>query len=186
MESHPCSGTLFAIKKIMKLPKPFLKNSDILNVIIETPKGCGNKYSYDARTGLFKLSKVLPEGLVFPLHFGFVPGTKGDDGDPLDVMVLMDEMSFPGNLIECKPLGIIEAEQTENDEKATRNDRIVATAVESRRYSELKSIKQIDKYMLDEITKFFITYNAMSGKKFTLLSYRGPSHAINVIKKQLK
>ena len=169
----------------MKLPKTFLKHSDILNVIIETPRGCGNKYSYDSDTGLFKLSKVLPQGLVFPLHFGFLPGTKGDDGDPLNVIILMDEMTFPGNVVECKELGIIEAKQTDKNGKTMRNDRILATAVESKRYSELKSVKQVDKYLLDEITKFFITYNAMRGKKFTPIAYRGPSRAINLVKKQL-
>ncbi|MGI8582876.1 MAG: inorganic diphosphatase [Chitinophagaceae bacterium] len=86
----------------MTLPKTFVADTKYINVIIETPKGSRNKYTFDPETELFKLTKILPEGLNFPLHFGFIPGTKGEDGDPLDVLVLMDEPSYPGNLIECK------------------------------------------------------------------------------------
>jgi inorganic pyrophosphatase len=157
----------------MKLPSSFVDDTKHINVVIETPKGSGNKYSLDPETELFKLSKILPEGLVFPLHFGFIPRTQGEDGDPLDVLVLMDEPSYPGNLIECKVLGIIEAEQTERTGDKMRNDRIVAAALESSRYAQIKSLKQVDKYLIEEITKFFITYNAMSDKKFAPLGYRG-------------
>ena len=170
----------------MKLPPSFINNTNDINVVIETPKGSGNKYSLDPKTGLFKLSKILPEGLVFPLHFGFIPRTKGEDGDPLDALVLMDEPSYPGNLIECKVLGIIEAEQTERTGDKMRNDRIVAAALESSRYAQIKSLKQVDKYLVEEITKFFITYNAMSDKKFAPLGYRGRRKAVALIKSHIK
>ena len=169
----------------MRLPDPLLPGSDILNVIIETPKNCGNKYSYEKKSGLFKLSKVLPQGLVFPAHFGFAPHTKAEDGDPLDIIILMDEISFPGVLIECRPIGVIEAEQTEKNGTKVRNDRIIAVACESQRYSAIKSLKHLDKSILEEITKFFITYNAMTGKKFSPLSFGGRSKAIKLVKKQI-
>jgi inorganic pyrophosphatase len=169
----------------MKLPSAFVKSSNNINVIIETPKGCGNKYTFDKKRELFKLSKVLPDGMVFPAHFGFIPRTKGEDGDPLDVLVLMDEMSYPGNLIECKVMGIIEAEQTEKTGETFRNDRIIAAATLAQRYLQTTSLKSLDKYLIDEITKFFITYNAMSNKKFVPLAYRGPSAATRLIKKQM-
>ena len=168
----------------MKLPPAFINKTNNINVIIETPKGGANKYSYDEKTGLFKLQKILGEGLVFPHHFGFIPQTKGDDGDPLDVLVLMDEPTYPGNLIECKALGVIEAEQTEKDGKKIRNDRILCTALESRRFSTIFSIEQLDKFLIEEITKFLITYNAMDNKKFDPISFEGPSKAIKLIQKQ--
>lgn len=168
----------------MRLPNAFTDNNKTLNVIIETPKGCGNKYAYEKKSGLFKLSKVLPQGLVFPAHFGFIPRTKGDDDDPLDAIVLMDEISFPGTLIECRPLGAIKAEQTEKNGEIARNDRIITVACESHRYSSLKSLKQLDKKIIEEITKFFITYNAMDNKKFSPLAFYGRSKALRLIQKQ--
>ncbi|HEX8201166.1 MAG TPA: inorganic diphosphatase, partial [Isosphaeraceae bacterium] len=83
-----------------------------LNVIIETPKGSRNKFDFDEELGLFKLGGVLPAGAVFPYDFGFVPATRGGDGDPLDVLVLMDEPAFVGCLVPARLIGVIEAEQT--------------------------------------------------------------------------
>ena len=168
----------------MKLPSAFIKKSDNINVIIESPKGTGNKYTFDPETQLFKLSKILPEGMVFPLHFGFIPCTRGEDGDPLDVLLLMDEPSYPGNLIESSVIGIIEAEQTERDGRQMRNDRIIAAAIESQRYREMK-LKNLDKYLLDEISNFFINYNAMSNKKFRPLKNSGHKKAVQLIKKSI-
>jgi inorganic pyrophosphatase len=170
----------------MNLPDTFVPDSKHINVIIETPKGCGNKYTYDPETQLFKLTKILPQGLMFPLHFGFIPGTKGEDGDPLDILVLMDEPAYPGNLIECKVLGVIEAMQTENDGRTMRNDRLIAAAVESHRYKELDDINDLDKYLLEEIINFFINYNEMSNKKFKPIGNKAKSTAIGLIKKQMK
>jgi Inorganic pyrophosphatase len=167
----------------MKLPETFVPDSKNINVIIETPKGSGNKYTYDPQTQLFKLSKILPEGLMFPLHFGFIPRTKGGDGDPLDVLVLMDEPSYPGNLIECRVLGVIEAEQTEKNGETMRNDRLIAAAVESHRYREFNTVKDLDKYLMKELINFFVTYNKMSKKKFKVLETNGPNTAIRLIKK---
>jgi inorganic pyrophosphatase len=178
-------GIKFANAGNMKLPDAFVNKTEIANIVIETPKGSGNKYAFDPKTELFKLSKILPEGMVFPLHFGFIPCTKAEDGDPMDALVLMDEPSYPGNLIECRVIGIIEAEQTEKTGRKTRNDRIVTIAVESQRYSNISSLKKLDKYLLDEITKFFITYNAMSEKKFTPLAFKGPRKAVKLIKNHI-
>src|SRR5438552_11869772 len=101
--------------------------SGALNVIIETAKGSRNKLKYDAERGLFQLSKVLPRGAVFPFDFGFIPSTKGDDGDPLDVLVLMDEPAFCGCLVPARLIGAIQARQKKkNKRQATRNDRLIA------------------------------------------------------------
>src|SRR5690242_7742786 len=116
-------------------PRPFAHlgaadpQSGDFNVIIETPKGNRNKFKYDEELDLFMLSGVLPAGAVFPFDFGFIPGTRGGDGDPLDVLVLMDEPSFTGCLVRARLIGVIEAEQTE-DGKTARNDRLIAVAAE--------------------------------------------------------
>src|SRR5919204_1150371 len=84
-----------------------------LNVVIETPQGSRIKFKYDEPTGMFKVGDFMPEGMNFPFDFGFVPGTRGEDGDPLDVLVLMDEPAFAGCLVPSNLIGVIEAEQAQ-------------------------------------------------------------------------
>lgn len=93
-----------------------------LNAIIDTPRGCRNKYKLDEQHGVWRLSKVLPQGMAFPCDFGFIPSTQGEDGDPLDVLVLLDEPAFVGAVIPARLIGILEAEQTEKG-KTIRNGR---------------------------------------------------------------
>lgn len=109
----------------------FGPKSGELNTIIETPKGSRNKFDYDEEQGVFKLGGVLPVGASFPFDFGFVPSTLGEDGDPRDVPVLMDEPAFAGCLVPSRLLGVIEAEQTERDSHTERNDRFIAVASKS-------------------------------------------------------
>jgi inorganic pyrophosphatase len=99
-------------------------------VIIDTPKGCRNKYAFDLKHKAYVLKAMLPRGAVFPFDFGSIPGTEAQDGDPLDALVLMDEPAFTGCLIEARLIGVIEAKQTE-DGKTERNDRLIAVAAES-------------------------------------------------------
>src|ERR1700683_1233696 len=98
--------------------------------IIETPKNRRNKFDYDPESNLFKLGGLLPEGMMFPFDFGFIPSTLGQDGDPLDVMVLMDEPAHVGCLLDVRIVGVIEADQSEGGIKET-NDRLLAAAVYS-------------------------------------------------------
>src|SRR3712207_70105 len=134
MASHP--GTTMPGLQHLDAIDP---RSGTLNVIIETPKGSRNKFKYDEERGLFLLDGVLPLGAVFPFDFGFVPSTLGDDGDPLDVLVLMDEPAFAGCLVPARLIGVIEAEQTEKG-KTTRNDRLITVAENSRNHRELRSL----------------------------------------------
>src|ERR1700749_4837400 len=99
----------------MILPGPFTADEKKVNVIVETPAGNRHKFDYDPETQLFKLKKTLPGGTAFPLEMGFIPGTQGQDGDPLDVLVITEEPCFTGCLIECRILGIIEAVQKEKN-----------------------------------------------------------------------
>jgi inorganic pyrophosphatase len=170
-----------AMNPISKLP-PFDRESGDLNVIIDTPKGSRNKFAWDEKRQLFELSGMLPSGAVFPYDFGFIPNTRGGDGDPLDVLVLMDEPAFPGCLVQSRLLGVIEAEQTEKGE-TDRNDRLIAVASKSRTNSDLKSIKDLNPKLLEEIEHFFISYNEVKGKKFKPLGRFGPERARTLVKK---
>src|SRR5436190_20703711 len=110
-----------------------------IDIIIETPKGSAEKYDYDPDLHLFKLKKILPEGMVFPYDFGFIPGTKGEDGDPLDIIVISEFHSFPGCIIKGKIIGGIKAEQSEKkrSDKMIRNDRFIAVPKVSKMFGEL-------------------------------------------------
>jgi inorganic pyrophosphatase len=127
--------------------------SSELNVIIETPKGSRNKFKYDQEMGLYKLDRVLPLGAVFPFDFGFIPGTLGGDGDPLDVLLLMDDPVFPGCLVPARVIGVMEAEQTEKGETA-RNDRLIAVACESPNHREINSLEQLGPSLMGKSNTF--------------------------------
>src|SRR5216110_2920921 len=103
------------------------KKKDLVQVVIETPRGSRNKYAFDPDQRVFRMKKVLPEGMVFPHDFGFIPSTKAQDGDPLDVLLFMDQSAFPGCVVEARLVGVIEGEQSEDGEKK-RNDRLLAVA----------------------------------------------------------
>jgi len=157
-----------------------------LRVIIETPQGSRNKFSYDEKLGLFKLGGVLPAGAVFPFDFGFVPSTTGGDGDPLDVLVLMDEPAFAGCLVETRLLGVIEAEQTEEDGETMRNDRLIAIAANARNHKEVRSLGQLGANLVDEIEHFFVSYNEMKGKRFAPLGRHGAQRAERLIEEGVR
>lgn len=152
-----------------------------LHVIIETPKGSRNKFSYDEGHGLFKLGGVLPAGAVFPFDFGFIPSTIGGDGDPLDVLLLMDEPAFPGCLVPSRLVAVIEAEQTERDGERTRNDRLIAVAADSRAHKDVRTLADLNSTMLDEIEHFFVSYNEIKGKTFVPLGRFGPVKAARLV-----
>lgn len=152
------------------------KNRSI-NVVIETPKGSHNKYKWDDALGAYRLAKVLPAGMTFPYDFGFIPRTRAEDGDALDVLVLMDSPAFPGCVIPCRLIGLIEARQTERDGSRERNDRLVAVADRSTLYENVNELSSLNTNLLSEIAEFFRNYNQQSGKKFQILGRKGPEAA---------
>lgn len=144
----------------------FDEKSKSLHAIIETPKLSANKYDYDPDLACFKLAKTLPEGMSFPFDFGFIPSTLGDDGDPLDVLVLMDFPGVPGCLVKVRLLGAIKAKQKDRGEDWTRNDRLIAVAERSRMLSDIEVLNDLRPHLCDEITAFFVEYNKLDGKQF--------------------
>ena len=108
---------------------------------------------------------MLPPGAVFPFDFGFVPSTRAEDGDLLDVLVLMDAPVFPGCVVLARPIGVIEAEQTE-DEETERNDRLLAVAVDSAMRRSIKTLNDLSPDLIGHIEHFFVSYNEAKGKRF--------------------
>lgn len=160
-------------------------DSGLLNVIVDTPKGSRNKYKYDEKDGLWRLSKVLPLGASFPFDFGFIPSTRGGDGDPLDVLVLSDEPAFPGCIMPARLIGILEAEQTQEG-KTIRNDRLIAVLETPSNPPAFRALEELSPQRLAEIEHFFISYNEMEGRQFKPLGRHGPERAQKVMEAALR
>ena len=156
-----------------------------LLAVIEAPRGSANKLKFDPAAGVFVLHKVLPPGSVFPFDFGFVPGTLGNDGDPLDILVLMDEPATPGAVVPCRLLGVIEATQraaaATRSRRGLRNDRLVAVADQAHRHASCRSLRDVGERVLDEIEAFFVFYNARFDKRFTPLRRAGVAAARQLV-----
>jgi inorganic pyrophosphatase len=161
------------------------KDSEIVRVVIETPKGSRNKYAFDSKQRVFELKKVLPAGMAFPYDFGFLPRTLAEDGDPLDVLVLMDEPAFPSCVLKCRLIGIIEGEQG-TKKKMIRNDRIVAVEKENHSFADIKVIGDLGNEFLRELEQFFVNYHELSGEQFKVINVRGPKEARKQIKEGLR
>ncbi len=153
----------------------------LVHVIIDTPQGSRNKYKYDEELRCFKVSRVLPIGMCFPHDFGSIPCTAGADGDPLDVLVLVEAPSFAGCLMKVHLIGVIEAEQTEK-RRTLRNDRLIAVAETPVNKPVIEHLDEVPKVFLDELEQFFINYNRIHGREFKPSGRRGPQAAGRLLK----
>jgi inorganic pyrophosphatase len=160
-------------------------HKQMLRVIIETPKGSRNKFAFDPDEHIFELKKVLPAGMTFPYDFGFVPSTRADDGDPIDVLVLMDEPAFPGCVLTCRPIGVIQGEQGDKKERE-RNDRIVAVEKDAHSWADIQTIDDLGKAFEGELEEFFVNYHRLSGEKYRVLGVKGPDQARKLVKSGLQ
>ncbi|MGO4880487.1 MAG: inorganic diphosphatase [Bryobacteraceae bacterium] len=167
------------------LPHQLDAKKGTCRAIIETPNGCRNKFDYDPASNLFMLGGLLPEGMMFPFDFGFIPSTLGDDGDPLDILVLMDAPAHVGCLIEVRLVGVISAEQIEDGNKET-NDRLLGVAIHSYDREGITSIDDVSKTLLSQLEEFFVSYNKQRGKKFRITGTGGPKKAIEFLKDGIK
>jgi inorganic pyrophosphatase len=165
--------------------KPIDKKEGLIQVIIETPAGSRNKFSFDPEQEIFALKKVLPAGMVFPYDFGFLPQTLAPDGDPIDVLLLMDEPAFPGCAVKARLIGIIEGQQIDG-KKRIRNDRLIAVADVNHMYANIRKLKDLPSKWLKELQDFFVNYHNLEGKKYELLGCKGEDAAMRLIKKAQK
>lgn len=156
-------------------------------VIIETPRGSRNKYKYKyhEETGRMKFSKVLPEGMMFPYDFGFIPATEASDGDPLDVLVLSDEPMFPGCEIECRVIGVLKATQREKG-KENRNDRLIAVAEGSVLYAGVNQLSDLEPAVLKQIEQFFTNYQKVRNIEFEVIERGGSRAALALLRESTK
>jgi inorganic pyrophosphatase len=151
-------------------------------VVVETPRGSTCKLDLDPELRAFTLAKPLMAGLSYPYDWGFVPSTKAEDGDPLDVLVIHDAKTYPGVVLRCRPIGILEVEQKTKGKKE-RNDRVFAVPDRSPLEADLTDIRSLPSRAHDELQKFFLATNALEAKQLSFLGWRGPNRAVKTIKR---
>jgi inorganic pyrophosphatase len=152
------------------------KGGDTILAFVEIPRGSRNKYEYDEVRGVFLLDRVLYSSVHYPTDYGFIPDTLAEDGDHTDVLVIVHEPTFPGCLIECRPLGGLDM----SDEKG--NDfKVLAVPCGDPRFNEYQSIDDVHKYRLKEIETFFATYKLLEKKETEVLGWHDVDHARKII-----
>lgn len=161
--------------------KPFEKGH-LLQVIVETPAASRSKFSFDVEQGIFAHKMALPAGMTFPHDFGFLPQTLAPDGDPLDVLLLMDDPVFPGCAVKGRLIGVIKGQQVAGKKK-TRNDRLVVIAEATHRYANVKKLNDLPNKWVEEVQQFFVNYHNLEGKKYELLGTSGAGEALRLIRK---
>ncbi len=162
----------------------FTKDGDIY-VVVETPRGSRAKFAYDPKLKAFTLTKSLLTGLTYPHDWGFVPSTKADDGDPMDMMLVHDAATFPGLVITCRVIGILQIEQ-KSDGKTERNDRLFAVPRRSHSEQDLRDVRELSKPVQQELEKFFIATDELEDKKLVILGWKGPKAGVQAIKEAAK
>jgi inorganic pyrophosphatase len=145
-----------------------------VHVVVETPRGSAAKLEFDPELQAFTLSKSLMLGLSYPYDWGFVPSTKGEDGDPIDVLVLHDAATSPGLVLKCKIIGVLEVLQKESGKKQIRNDRLIAVPRDSHREKSEDNARDLPKQVREEIEKFFVATDELEDKELKFLGWKGP------------
>ena len=146
-------------------------------MIVEIPKNSSNKYEYDGNLGVFRLDRALYSPMHYPGDYGFIPGTLAEDGDPLDVLALVDEPSFPGVLIAVRPVGMLAmVDQDEPDQK------VLAVPNRNPRFDQIHTIDQVFPHNLREIEHFFKIYKELEEKRTEMKGWRGPRETRDLIR----
>jgi inorganic pyrophosphatase len=163
-----------------------LDGDDNVIAVIETPRETRTKLAYDGASEAFRVKKVLPEGMSFPFDFGFIPSTLGGDGDPLDILVLMDEPVPTGTIVPSRLIGVIEARQTEEDGETEENDRLIAVANASELFRDVKKLSDLPAVVVEQIEHFFVAYNQEEGKRFDPVGRHGRKRATECLQRGMR
>ena len=163
---------------------PTFRKDGSLNVIVESPRGSSVKFKYDPDDHVMMLSRPLPAGLTYPYDWGFVPSTTAADGDPLDAIIVWDGTSYPGVIVPCRVIGVLNVEQTNlQSRRRERNDRIAVLPTKAPRHEGIASIFDLTGRIRDELEQFFLHAVALEGKELALLGWQGPLEAQAAVQK---
>jgi inorganic pyrophosphatase len=154
-----------------------------VQVVVEAPRGSRAKFKYDPTDQTFKFARPLCLGTAYPYDWGFVPGTRAEDGDPLDAMVYHDMSTYPGVIIPSKAIGVVRLIQKEKGEKWERNDRLIVVPSDEKRWDDATAL---EKRVHQELEQFFVIVVMMTGKKVHLEGWEGPKAAKALIQEAVK
>ena len=167
------------------MPRAFRDDGSV-NVIVETPRGSQAKFKHDPETDAMMLSRPLPDGIVYPYDWGFIPSTHAEDGDPLDAMILWDRAGFPGLVVPSRIVGMLRVEQKSLKHGGReRNDRLFALPIKSPRHDHITTIFDFPERIRAELEQFFLTVVAFEGKEVRLLGFDGPEEAERMLRAAL-
>lgn len=141
---------------------------DVVYTIVEIPKGSRNKYEYGKELGVLKLDRVLFSSLYYPGDYGLIPRTFYDDGDPLDIIVMINEPTFPGCVIEARPIGLFKML-----DQGVADDKVLAVPATDPIFEDYRDIKDIPRHFLKEVAHFFEVYKDLEGKRTKPVGWEG-------------
>ena len=154
---------------------------DEVTAVIEIPTGSRNKYELDKATGLMKLDRVLYSAVHYPGDYGFIPRTLHEDNDPLDVLVLVKEMTFPGCMMDVRPIGVLKLL-----DRGEPDDKILGVPCHYPYYAEIFDIADIPSHSLKEIEHFFLTYKDLEGKRMQAMGWGKSDEAMRIVLESMK
>lgn len=150
----------------------------VLYAIVEIPRGGRNKYEYDEKLGVFRLDRVLYSSVHYPAAYGFVPSTRAEDGDPLDILVMTTEPTFTGCLIEARPVGIFHMRDEKGDD-----EKVLAVPTADPRYAEITELAHVAPHFLREVEHFFAIYKELEGKRVETFGWGDRASALDSIRR---
>jgi inorganic pyrophosphatase len=154
-----------------------------LRVVVETPRGANIKIKFDEDLGCFSLSRILPLGVTYPYDFGFVPQTLAQDGDPLDVLVLIEAVTYPGVVISCRLIGALQIE--ERGLRGRPNHRLVAVPAKAARKDDVRSFSDLGRRMQQELERFFVMSSSFTSKDPVVRGWVGPEAAGEMVQRAI-
>ena len=153
------------------------ESPNIVTAVVEIPQGSVNKYEYDKKLNVFRLDRKLFSPVHYPGDYGFVPRTLAEDGDPLDILILGDDPTFPGCVYDARPIGLFEML-----DQGVRDEKILACATGNPRFSAIQDYKQIQPHVLREVEHFFSIYKDLEGKRTKVLGWKDRDAAHEIIR----
>ena len=164
------------------LTLPAVTRDGAVHVVVESPRGSRSKFKYDPDLDVITLSRPLPDGFAYPHDWGFVPGTRAEDGDPLDAIIVWDGVTYPGIVVACRPIGVLEVEQNgKRSGERERNDRIAVLPVDALRWDSIDEVADLGDRFQEELAHFFAASVAFEGKELRLLGWKGRREAMALV-----